>query len=673
MIPKKKIFQIVVIVLIVMLVYSNITNLTPETKNYKIYSEALAEYNDNDFSNSYYMFGKISNASKLKPAAIYRQAVCANKLGDYKSEFKKYKDLTKHYSNSVIGLKAQYLKAQFLYDSKDFKKAKREFKNIVTWNPNSNYAIAAQYYLGSIEAEKAERTKNPRKKIRFQNKAISYFKTYLKKAPNGRFAISSIQKWSSFNRQLPNEDNLLIAKVYQANKKYQEAAKYLNLTNFSMAWPYIVKNAYELKNYDKVKYYTVQGLKTKDSYEVLINEDLDEKAENQSIYEAIDDYLLTSNDEKTSISYLLSISKESKGYDYLLYKTCKNLPAQSQTACYNTLFYEYPDGQFAADALANIFYDKVKTEKYFMAQKLGKTHLIKYPNSNSTPMVIFWLAKTAERSKKYEEAISYYKNLLATYPDDYYAYRAFLNLNRFRRFNINNLEIKPIEFPYKNSNYGIITELAKVKDYGLINQLCQDDEFIQSWLAYLQGDFAVSARIARDAIAKMPRKPGVNNPMWRLAYPIHYYNEIKQSADSWNNDPIIILSIIREESYFNPKAKSAAGARGLMQLMSSTALDASSISGISLPNVNLLYDPYINIRLGNVYYANLRRNFKYNDTLAILAYNGGLGSVSKWQNNINYFDTDDFVEQIPYQETQNYLKKVYRSYWNYIRIYNGIH
>ena len=57
------------------------------------------------------------------------------------------------------------------------------------------------------------------------------------------------------------------------------------------------------------------------------------------------------------------------------------------------------------------------------------------------------------------------------------------------------------------------------------------------------------------------------------------------------------------------------------------------------------------------------------DISAIAAYNGGIGSIGNWQKNLNYADTDEFVEQIPYPETKNYVKKVFRSYWNYLRIY----
>ena len=59
------------------------------------------------------------------------------------------------------------------------------------------------------------------------------------------------------------------------------------------------------------------------------------------------------------------------------------------------------------------------------------------------------------------------------------------------------------------------------------------------------------------------------------------------------------------------------------------------------------------------------------DISSIAAYNGGIGSVNSWKQNIYYNDTDEFVEQIPYPETKNYVKKVFRSYWNYVRIYSG--
>ena len=645
---------------------------TSEESNTVNYEQALAKYNGNEFQEAYYLFSKVSGASNLKSAATYRQALCADKLKDQKTAISKYKYLISHYPNSKLSVKAKYLYAQSLYESKNLKKARNEFKNLLQQYPKTDYAIASEYYLGLIESANIPNIRNEKKKAKAISKAIHYFRAYLKEAPSGKFAIDSIERWIALNKKLTNEDNLIIAKAYQKNQDYKNAQKYLKFTNINDAWPYFVKNAYALKDYPKVKYYTELGLNKKNEVTVSIN-DANEDNGNKNIYEAIDDYLTISKSPKTSILYLLSFSQRSKGYDYILYKSCNNMSSGAQVACFNTLYSKYPDGQFAAESLSNIFYVKIKSKDYFVAKQIGKRHLSKFMNSKSAPKVMFWLGKIAERTKNYEESRGYYKSLLSKFPDDYYAYHAFLNLNKFKHpvMDLTDLEGKEVLFPYKkNSENDLIMKLAEVQDYGLINELCKDNEFVQSWLAFQQGDFGNSARIARDAMDKLELKPNRNDLRWRLVYPVHYYDEIKKYALPLGNSPILILSIIREESYFNPNSQSPVGAGGLMQLMPSTAREIGSKYGISVTN-QLLLNPKVNIKLGNLYYAQLRNLLSNRDMMAVLAYNGGIGSVSNWKESLSYTDADDFVEQIPYDETRTYLKKVYKSYWNYVRIYSG--
>ena len=159
-------------------------------------------------------------------------------------------------------------------------------------------------------------------------------------------------------------------------------------------------------------------------------------------------------------------------------------------------------------------------------------------------------------------------------------------------------------------------------------------------------------------------KPPFTDLRWRLIYPLHYY----EIADKYkgNNNPIIIESIIKEESHFNPYAKSPTGAGGLMQLMPATY--AEIVKNNKLPND--IFNPENNIRGGSVYYESLKKVLGNKDLYAISAYNGGIGSVTGWFSKLIYNDTDEFVEQIPYPETKNYVKKVLRSYWVYGNIYS---
>jgi soluble lytic murein transglycosylase len=130
-----------------------------------------------------------------------------------------------------------------------------------------------------------------------------------------------------------------------------------------------------------------------------------------------------------------------------------------------------------------------------------------------------------------------------------------------------------------------------------------------------------------------------------------------------------MMGIIRTESTFNPEAQSPVGAIGLMQLMPSTAHDIGAKHGISGFNTSYLFNPELNIKLGNIYYSTIRNMLDKKDVSAVAAYNGGIGAVTKWKSNLKYNDTDEFVEQIPYEETKYYVERVFQSYWNYSRIY----
>ena len=262
----------------------------------------------------------------------------------------------------------------------------------------------------------------------------------------------------------------------------------------------------------------------------------------------------------------------------------------------------------------------------------------------------------------YEAYMNCYKSVISKYPDNYYAYRSYLAMNRSSHALFNaTINEAPVVYPYSNlSKNNPIYMLAELKDYDMLD-LISDDEFVKSWIYYQKGDYASSARIARDAMDKLETKPGFNDLRWRLVYPVNYFNEIQNYALS--NDKVLMLALMREESYFDSNATSNAGAKGLMQIMPATAKD---LVGYDVD----LYNSEMNIKLGNLYYSSIKKQLNNLDVSAVAAYNGGSGAVSVWKKNLNYGDTDEFIEQIPYSETKNYVKKVFRSYWNYLRIYS---
>ncbi len=622
----------------------------PPSKTDKIYKAALEDFNKGDYQNAYYLFSKITLFSNLKPVAIYHRAECAKMLGDDNSEIKQYEFLFNNYPKHVLSIKSRYLAAQKLLNEKP-QIAKKYFEYIIKKAPNTDYAIASEYYLGIILKDKYKDEKIIPQSVK--DDVQNYFRHYIKKAPSGRHALKAVNNWLDFAGIIAKDDYLLMAKTCYLFGEYEKARELLKNTDINESWALNIKISNALKDYGMVKSLTERGLQ---SYSQYVSED--------DIIEVIDIYA-----SKNKVDSLLSFST-GKGRDYLLSQKCQAM--SDNGACFQKLYLQYPNGRFSADALANIFFAKIKAHDYENAKKIGRDHLNKFPNVNSTPMVMFWMGKINEKTGNYEEYTNYYKSVISKYPDNYYAYRAYLKLSRMQGPIITNyINPQPVVYPYKYTKNNIIVKLVDLGDYDIIGDFAGNDEFIKSWVLYKKADYSHSMLIARDAMEKIENKPDKHDLRWRLVYPIMYYNDVRKFAGETGNSLPLMLGLIREESYFDPLAQSMVGASGLMQIMPSTANEINSKFSLGMDISNALFNPYSNIKLGNYYYEFLRKNLEGYDISSVAAYNGGIGSIQKWKSTLHYNDTDEFVEQIPYSETKNYVKKVFRSYWNYIRIYSG--
>lgn len=157
----------------------------------------------------------------------------------------------------------------------------------------------------------------------------------------------------------------------------------------------------------------------------------------------------------------------------------------------------------------------------------------------------------------------------------------------------------------------------------------------------------------------------------QLLYPRYFYDTIVEEAKAHGADPRLVLSIMREESRFDPRAKSAAAARGLLQFIITTARDVGQKVGLVDLSPEDLYDPRIVIRLGAHYLADLQKQFGGNPYMTAAAYNAGPKQTALWARQSPGPGHDAFLTTVNFEETKNYVRKVLNSYERYGEIYEG--
>ena len=157
----------------------------------------------------------------------------------------------------------------------------------------------------------------------------------------------------------------------------------------------------------------------------------------------------------------------------------------------------------------------------------------------------------------------------------------------------------------------------------------------------------------------------------KMIYPIKYSNYVETYSEKYDVDKYFIYAMIKAESNFNERALSNSKAIGLMQILEDTAFEMAEDVDLGELTEEELYNPDTNINLGVKYFSYLLKQFDNNYNLAIIAYNAGIGNVQKWiEQGIIQEDGSD-LENVPFKETNNYVRKILNNYKMYEKIYEG--
>ena len=296
----------------------------------------------------------------------------------------------------------------------------------------------------------------------------------------------------------------------------------------------------------------------------------------------------------------------------------------------------------------------------------------------------YWVSRVREALGEEAEAQRLYGTVVAEAPRGYYGILAAQRTRERpaarRRALTAALPVDPFK-PLANDRR--FQKAAALSALGLIEFALNELEEIQSrslaeplklyalGAAFVREErYHLALRILRRHFGDLASSgdPALPRAFWEMFYPLAWPREVGEAAVRAGVDRFLVAAVAREESNFFPGARSRAGARGLMQLMPDTARGLALRRGLTFGDGDLLDEPAPNLQLGAAYLAALLAEFP-DPRLAAAAYNAGPLRVREWWAARRSDDVELFVEQIPFDETRHFVKRVTVSWEEYRRLY----
>lgn len=364
-------------------------------------------------------------------------------------------------------------------------------------------------------------------------------------------------------------------------------------------------------------------------------------------------------------------------------------------AIFRELYQRYPRGTYSERAAWKAGWTAYRKGDFAYASRVFEQAASDFPRSDYRPSWLYWAGRAQDQLGATANAQDRYLLAAADYMNSWYGRLAIQRLDtaaadrlRARTFvdatNAAGAERLPANRDIVRAllDAGMLTDAMNELRYA--QRVWGDSSAIQATIAWVRQQQARDERgmqrllTLRNAINTMRRAypqfmaaGGEDLPreVLTVIYPLAYWDLIRKHAEANGLDPYLVAALIAQESTFVPDVKSGANAYGLMQLLPSTARQYAR--KLKMPySSRLLTNPDANIRMGTAYLADKIREF--GDLHLVLAsYNAGERAVRRWQQERPQIDTDEFVDDIPYPETQHYVKKILGTAEDYRRLYAG--
>jgi soluble lytic murein transglycosylase len=337
---------------------------------------------------------------------------------------------------------------------------------------------------------------------------------------------------------------------------------------------------------------------------------------------------------------------------------------------YQALLLTNPLGPAREKALWGLGWVAYRNDEFNNARQFFKTLFQENPFGPHAPQACYWGARSAQRMDLDSKAYGEYVALIERFPVDYYSHRASQMISRLKRKGIEKI---PAVLPDKPTDPRV-SHIEGLAQSGLTKKV---EKALREILPYA-GQYLSPVEL--DTLYLTARGAGLNRLSGKVRgmrqrrfpnrdqssirtlaanFPHTYVELIRKEARRYRVEEALVVALARQESAFNPRAVSPVGALGLLQLMPQTAQSMMSKKDQNTPVTrDEILNPALNAKLGSRYLSKMLKAFGGKVEYALAAYNAGPGAVGRWRRQYGNLPPEIFVEEIPYKETRQYVRKV---------------
>ena len=354
-------------------------------------------------------------------------------------------------------------------------------------------------------------------------------------------------------------------------------------------------------------------------------------------------------------------------------------------AVFREIVSRFPAGRYAARAMWRVGWRSYRQQRYAEAADLFERAAAAFPRSDYRPSYLYWAARAREQSGDDAGAVAGLQLVFTDYANSYYGRLAVKALAARKTARP---ALAPTTRPPGAGAAGdaiaptadLIRWLIALEMY---DQALDEVQYAErtwgtsaplaatrAWLLNRTGDLRPAINLMRRTYPQFLAAGGESMPAEVLSviFPLQYWSLISKYAAEHKLDPYLVAALIAQESTFDKDIVSAAKAVGLMQVLPSTGRRWGRRLGIRSVSARRLTVPEINVRIGTALLADLIKQFG-SDYAALAAYNAGESRVARWQRERPGLPRDEFIDDIPFPETQNYVRRILGTAEDYRRLY----